>query len=70
MSSEEWIPKMLECIATNPKLSDPPVAWNELWKGSKPQHHDKVTDWPLKKLEKKFGKPDSPSIFATLTASL
>jgi sulfite reductase alpha subunit-like flavoprotein len=70
MSSEDWIPKMLECLAMNPSLNDEAVPWNDLWKGSKPQHHDKTTDWPLKKLEKKFGKPDQLSIFTALSASL
>jgi len=69
-SSEVWIPKMLEVLGSAPKLSDPAVPWDGLWEGSKPQHHTKTTDWELKKLAKKFGKPEEMSMFVSLSASL
>merc|ERR1712194_797877 len=50
--------------------SAPSVAWNALWEGGAPAHHDDVTDWDLSKLEKKFGKPAEKSVFALLQASL
>jgi hypothetical protein len=71
IGSEDWIPKMLECLATCPNEDDAPVEWGALWtEDAGPQHHTKTTDWELNKLEKKFGKPVEMTIFATLSASL
>ena len=71
IGSDDWIPKMLECLATCPNKDDAPVEWDALWTPEAgPQHHTLTTDWDLKKLEKKFGKPSETTIFATLSASL
>jgi len=69
IEAEVWAPGMWEAMKTA-DASAPSVDWAEHWKGSAPAHHDKVTDWDLKKLEKKFGVPDTPSIFAGLKSSL
>lgn len=64
-----WAPGMWEAMVASAGPEAPAVAWDALWEGSKPNHHDKVTDWTLKKLEKKFGKPDSVSIFSPQPAA-
>jgi len=69
IEAEVWAPGMWEAMKTA-DASAPSVDWAEHWKGSAPAHHDKVTDWDLKKLEKKFGVPETPSIFAQLSSSL
>eukprot|EP00945_MAST-04E_sp_MAST-4E-sp1_P002681 g2681.t1 len=69
VSAASWAPGMFGAM-TSSSVSDAPVAWDAHWKGSKPNHHAKFTDWDLKKLEKKFGIPASPSIFARLNAAL
>jgi len=64
-----WSPVMWDAmISASPDAT--PVSWGAHWDGSKTNHHDKVTDWDLKKLEKKFGKPKSISIFSTPGARL
>jgi sulfite reductase alpha subunit-like flavoprotein len=43
----------------------PAVAWDALWAKHKSEHHQKVTEWDLAKLEKKLGKPEAtPAIFS------
>ena len=69
VSAAEWGPAMW-ASALSADAGDAPVAWDAHWEGSKPNHHKEVTDWSLKKLEKKYGKPDTVSIFSTLNASL
>merc|ERR1712194_821494 len=65
----EWAPSMWKAMQ-GADASAPSVAWNALWEGGAPAHHDDVTDWDLSKLEKKFGKPAEKSVFALLQASL
>jgi flavocytochrome c len=43
--------------------SDAPVAWDSCWEGSKPNHHTDVTDWDMAHLQKKYGKPETVSVF-------
>jgi len=69
IEAEVWAPGMWKAMLTADAKA-PSIAWNAHWEGSKPVHHDKTTDWDLKKLEKKFGAPAEPSIFAQLQASL
>jgi len=43
------------------------VPWDALWAVHPSEHHQKVTEWDLLKLEKKLGKADkAPSLFAKL----
>jgi hypothetical protein len=43
------------------------VAWDAHWAKQKSEHHHKVTQWNLKKLETKLGKPaKTPAMFAKL----
>jgi len=63
-----WAPEMWKAMAAA-DANTPSVAWNALWEGTKPSHHDKATDWDLKKLEKKFGVPASSSMFAAVAKS-
>merc|ERR1711871_1467188 len=58
-----WGPGMWKAM-TDANALEPAIDWAALWKGSKPNHHDQVTDWTIKKLEKKFGKPETASIFS------
>jgi len=64
-----WAAGMWEAMVSA-NASDPSVAWDACWEGSKPAHHDKYTDWDLAKLESKFGTPASPSIFAPVQSRL
>merc|ERR1711998_748769 len=52
------------------KATDPSVAWDACWKGTEPSHHAKYTDWDLAKLESKFGKPSTDSIFSAMQSKL
>ena len=63
-----WAPAMWESLKKADK-SAPSVAWDACWEGSKPAHHADVTDWDLMKLEKKFGVPATPSMFAAMAKS-
>merc|ERR1711868_273903 len=56
-SVDTWTPPMWEAMA-KAGVNAPAVAWDAHWEGSKPNHHDKITDWELKKIEKKFGVPE------------
>jgi len=50
--------------------SAPAVAWDALWAKHKSEHHDKVTQWDLKKLESKLGKPETvPTILTANSTS-
>merc|ERR1712048_274233 len=66
----EWSPAMwsaaAEALKEGPQAK--PVAWDALWAKQASEHHHKVTQWDLKKLEKKMsGKtPAKPSIFSKL----
>jgi sulfite reductase alpha subunit-like flavoprotein len=43
------------------------VPWDALWAKDKSEHHQKVTEWTLKKLETKLGKlKGEPSMFSKL----
>merc|ERR1712178_381235 len=69
INANDWAPGLWKTLlSASPSAS--PVPWDALWKGSAPNHHDKVTDWELEKLEKKFGKPSSKSIFAAPISKL
>jgi flavocytochrome c len=62
LESAVWAPGMWEAMKTaDPKA--PSVDWSALWEGTQPNYHDKVSDWDLKKLEKKFGVPSTTTIF-------
>jgi len=62
----KWTPavwKAAESALTNPVS----VPWDALWAKEKSEHHHKVTEWTLKKLETKLGKLEgAPSIFSKL----
>merc|ERR1711865_32447 len=61
VEAENWGPGMWEAMLSA-DVNAPAVAWDAHWEGTKPNHHQDVTDWDLKKLEKKFGAPaDGPS---------
>jgi len=64
-----WAPAMYKAMLSA-SASDPAVAWDAHWEGTKPNHHDKVTDWDLKKLAKKFGEPTTVSNFSTPASKL
>jgi len=64
---EDWTPVMWKAAAaaTDPKA--PAVAWDALWAKQKTEHHTKVTQWDLAKLEKKLAKkPEAPALFSKL----
>merc|ERR1712039_457096 len=52
----EWSPAMwkaaAEALKEGPQAK--PVAWDALWAKQASEHHHKVTQWDLKKLEKKM----------------
>merc|ERR1712086_505522 len=58
-----WAPGMWKAMLSA-DVKAPSVAWDGLWEGTKPAHHDKVTDWDIEQVEKKFGVPEMASIFA------
>jgi len=62
-----WAPAMWAEASKTAKGEVTPVAWDALWAKKKSEHHQKVTEWNLTKLEKKMesSKPQ-PSIFAKL----
>jgi sulfite reductase alpha subunit-like flavoprotein len=55
----DWAPAMWAAAAEAVKsgADAPAVPWDGLWAKHKSEHHDKVTQWDLAKLEKKLGKP-------------
>jgi len=63
VEAEAWAPGMWAAMATADAKA-PSVDWAAHWEGMKIAHHDKFTDNSLEKLEKKFGVPAKPSIFA------
>jgi len=65
----KWSPGLWEAMLGASPDADA-IAWDAHWEGSKPNHHDKVTDWDLKKLSKKFGQPSTVSIFSTPASKL
>jgi len=65
VSAADWGPGMWSAVGQGGNVS-----WDAHWEGSKPNHHADVTDWDLKKLKKKFGEPERPSIFAVQAAKL
>merc|ERR1711934_1197695 len=69
INATTWAPAMYKAMLTA-SASDASVAWNAHWEGSKPNHHDEVTDWDLKKLAKKFGEPSTVSNFSTPASKL
>jgi len=65
----DWVTGMW--TAAQQALTDgpgaPAIPWDALWKEEPSEHHQKVTQWDLKKLEKKLGGLKSaPSIFSKL----
>lgn len=64
LEAADWAPAMWKAMLAA-DASAPSVAWDGLWEGSKPEHHDKVTDWDMAYIEKKFGVPATTSLFAT-----
>jgi sulfite reductase alpha subunit-like flavoprotein len=64
----DWSPPMWKACAAAAKGDVAPVAWDALWAKEKSEHHSKVTEWNLAKLEKKMSgpKPAAPSLFAKL----
>ena len=65
----DWAPPMWEAMKAADK-SAPSVEWAALWQGTKPAHHDKISDWDLDKIEKKFGVPETTSIFTQMKSRL
>jgi len=63
-----WAPGMWKAMMEADSKA-PSVPWDELWKGSKPNYHSDVSDWDLKKLEKKFGVPATQSMFVGMPKS-
>jgi hypothetical protein len=51
---QDWTPAMWKVAAAPPAEA---VAWDALWAKKSSEHHHKVTQWHLKKLEQKQGKP-------------
>jgi hypothetical protein len=60
VEAPQWAAGMWGAISSP---TDAPVAWDSCWEGSKPNHHTDVTDWDMAHLQKKFGKPESVSVF-------
>jgi len=64
---QDWAPAMWAQAAKAAKGDQPAVAWDALWAKKKSEHHQKITEWNLNKLEKKMeSKKPQPSIFAKL----
>jgi sulfite reductase alpha subunit-like flavoprotein len=69
LTVHDWVPGMWAAAAQGLKdgAGAPPVAWDALWAKEPSEHHSKVTEFDLKKLEKKLGALKSaPSIFSKL----
>jgi hypothetical protein len=63
----DWAPAMWKAAAEAAKGDVAAVAWDALWAKQKSEHHSKVTQWDLKKLEKKLTKkPTPPAMFSKL----
>ena len=69
-NASEWSSSMWKAMVESPGPDGVPVAWDAHWEGSKPNHHDKYTDWTIKKLQKKYGEPSSVSVFGTPAARM
>lgn len=69
LEAQTWAPGMWDAMKTA-DIKAPGKAWNGLWEGTKPSYHEKVSDWDMKYLEKKFGAPDTPSIFSASKSRL
>ena len=63
-----WSPAMWAAGAEALKAGSDAVPWDALWAKQKSEHHDKVTQWDMGKLEKKMtGKtPKAPAMFSKL----
>lgn len=64
----DWVPGMWAAAAlAKDEPGAPAVAWDALWEKEPSEHHCKVTEFDLAKLEKKLGAlQGSPSLFAKL----
>jgi hypothetical protein len=63
----DWAPAMWKAASDAKDAKAPAVAWDALWAKEKSEHHSKVTQWDLKKLEKKLSKkPAAPAMFSKL----
>jgi len=66
---KDWTPAMWSAAAEAVKAgpSAAAVPWDALWAKEGSEHHQKVTEWDLAKLEKKLGKLQGPpSMFSKL----
>jgi len=62
----EWTPAMWKAAESTLK-APVSVPWDGLWAKEKSEHHQKVTEWTLKKLETKLGPlKGAPSMFSKL----
>lgn len=63
----DWAPAMWQAAGKAAKETVEVVPWDGLWAKQKSEHHQKVTEWTIGKLEKKMnGKPPAPSVFSKL----
>lgn len=69
INANDWAPGMWKSMF---EASDDTtvVSWDAHWNNSGPNHHDKVTDWDLDKLSKKFGQPSTQSTFSLPVSKL
>merc|ERR1712037_1068072 len=51
-----WAPAMYKAMLSA-SASDAAVAWDAHWEGTKPNHHDKVTDWDLRNWPRSLASP-------------
>merc|ERR1719443_1381372 len=69
LTIHQWVPGMWEAAAQSFKEgpSATAVPWDALWAKEGSEHHQKVTEWDLKKLVGKLGElKGAPSMFSKL----
>jgi len=63
----EWAPAMWKAAENALTEHHEEAPWDGLWAKEKSEHHQKVTEWTLKKLETKLGPlKGAPSLFSKL----